>query len=75
MVEEEDDVICRERIKPRKLAKSQNIVHRLRNREHFGYKSEISYQEFFQCIGINLTVVNYNIKNHNNLFPSCRSQT
>lgn len=55
---EEDDIICRERIKPRKLGKSQNIVHRLRNREHFGYKSEISYQEFFQCIGINLTVIN-----------------
>lgn len=53
---EEDDIICRERIKPRKLAKSQNIVHRLRNREHFGFKSEISYQELFQCIGINLTV-------------------
>lgn len=55
---EEDDIICRERIKPRKLGKSQNIVHRLRNREHFGYKSENSYQEFFQCIQINLTVSN-----------------
>lgn len=53
---EEDDVICRERIKPRKLTKSQNIIHRLRDREHFGNKTEIAYQEFFQCIGINLTV-------------------
>lgn len=50
---EKDDVICRERIKPRKLTKSQNIIHRLRDREHFG---NYAYQEFFQCIGINLTV-------------------
>lgn len=56
MVEEDDGIICRERIKPRKLSKSQNIIHRLRNREHFGHKSDTSYQEFFQCIGINLTV-------------------
>lgn len=52
----EDGVICRERLKPRKLAKSQNIVHRLRDREHFGYKSEISHLSLLQCIGINLTV-------------------
>lgn len=35
-----DDVICRERIRPRKM-KSQNIVQRLRNREHFGKKLQI----------------------------------
>lgn len=32
---EESEIICTDRIKPRKI-KSQNIVDRLRNREHFG---------------------------------------
>ena len=49
----DDDVICRERIRPRKM-RSQNIVHRLRNREHFGNLT--SRNHFFQCIFPNLTV-------------------
>lgn len=54
----DDGVICREKIRPRKLAKSQNIVSRLRNREHFGNKTEISHLEFYQCIFPNCTVTN-----------------
>lgn len=57
MSEVDDGVICRERLKPRKLLKSQNIVHRLRNREH-NFKTEISYLEFYQCVYPNLTVTN-----------------
>lgn len=58
MIADDDGVICRERIKPRKLSKSQNVVHRLRNREHFGYKSSVSYLEFYQNIYPSLTVSN-----------------
>lgn len=50
-----DDVICRERIRPRKM-KSQNIVHRLRNREHFGNKTSITHHNFYKSIFPNLTV-------------------
>lgn len=53
----DDGVICRERIRPRKM-KSQNIVYRLRNREHFGNKTSISNHNFYQCIFPNLTIVN-----------------
>lgn len=51
----DDEVICRERIRPRKM-KSQNIVHRLRNREHFGNKTSINHHNFYQCLFPNLTV-------------------
>lgn len=51
----DDDVICRERIRPRKM-KSQNIVHRIRNREHFGNKTSISHHSLYQCVFPNLTV-------------------
>lgn len=54
-VPDDDGVICRERIRPRKM-KSQNIVHRLRNREHFGNKTSINHHSFYQCVFPNLTV-------------------
>lgn len=38
MEADQDDVICRDIIKPRKL-RSQNIVDKLRNREHFGTRN------------------------------------
>lgn len=57
----DDDVICRERIRPRKM-KSQNIVHRLRHREHFGNKTSINHQNFYQCLFPNLTVSSSNRK-------------
>jgi de-etiolated-1 len=52
------EIICSEKLKPRKLAKSQNIVHRIFNRQHFGSKTDLSYLEFYQCIPLNLTVAN-----------------
>lgn len=55
---ENDDVICRERLRPRKLRKSQNIIHRLRDREHFGNKTVLSHYQFYQNIELNLTVRN-----------------
>lgn len=51
----DDGVICRERIRPRKM-KSQNIVHRIRNREHFGNKTSVAHNSFYQCVFPNLTV-------------------
>ena len=56
----DDDIICREKIKPRKLSKSQNIVTRLRNREHFGHKTEISYLEFYQNVKKIINFILYN---------------
>lgn len=55
-ISSDDEVICRERIRPRKM-KSQNIVNRLRNRE-MGNKSSIPQDKagFYQCVFPNLTV-------------------
>lgn len=52
---DDDGVFCREKIRPRKL-KTQNIVHRIWNREIFGSKTSISHHAFYQCIFPNLTV-------------------
>lgn len=48
-----EEGFCNERIRPRKI-KSQNVIHRLRNRETNGNKA--SYLKFYQCIVPNLTV-------------------
>lgn len=52
---DDDGVICRERIRPRKM-KSQNIVTRLRHREHFANLTPIAHHNFYQCVFPNLTV-------------------
>lgn len=67
---EDDGVICSERIRPRKM-KSQNIVHRLRNREHFGNKSSIAHHSFYQCVFPNLTVSCHRY-HHDNLLITSR---
>jgi de-etiolated-1 len=55
-----DDIVCSEFIKPRKL-KSQNIIHRIRDREGGPKKPGLNTytaREFYQNIFPNLTVFN-----------------